>query len=146
MSRFIMELIINKGDGSQQKVLCYVYFWKLRFLPSIYILHLRELPNDTKLLRNEVLLLKIWEQDWPYFLLFSLFFTIYFARYLKTSLADICTFCCDVSQMSLDWMTEATYTNVLLAMVANFRLIHTQFALAMSIFITHLQSGLSLTL
>ena len=50
---------------------------------------LNKLSKDIKLLRIEVLLLKIWEKDWLYFVLFSLFFTIYFAQYLKTSLADI---------------------------------------------------------
>ena len=37
----------------------------------------------------KILLLKIWENDCVYFLLFSLFFAIYFAQYLKTSLSDI---------------------------------------------------------
>ena len=50
-----------------------IYFWKYE-ISALSKRQLNKLSNDTKLLRIEVPLLKIWEKDWLYFLLFSLFF------------------------------------------------------------------------
>ena len=60
----------------------------MRFI-AISIRKLNKLSNDTKVIQIEALQLKIWQKDSVYFLLFPLFLTIYFAQYLKTSLADI---------------------------------------------------------
>ena len=44
------------------------------------------LSDDTILMKIWLWLLKIWEKDGVYFLLFSLYFTSYFAQYLQISL------------------------------------------------------------
>ena len=57
-----------------------------RFLKDA--LFMRQL-YDTKHITIELLVLKIQGKDGVLFLLFSLYFTSYFAQYLKISLADI---------------------------------------------------------
>ena len=80
-------LSFNKCDKSQQKV-PYVYFWENEIF-ALSKKQLNKLSNDTKHTEIELLLLKIWEKVGVFFLLLSLYFTSYFAQYLKISLADI---------------------------------------------------------
>ena len=61
---------------------------------------LNKLSNDIRTITIEALLLKIWEKDGAYFLLFSLFFLqSILLNNLKTSLADIRYLLLSMSQL-----------------------------------------------
>ena len=80
----VLVILVICGDKSQQKVpYCRV---------ALSTGPLNKLSNDTKFVKIELLLLKIYkEKDGIFFLLLSLslYLTSYFGQYLKISLVDV---------------------------------------------------------
>ena len=82
----ILSMLITICDPIQQKVHL-VYFWKIEIF-ALSNRRFNKLPNDTKFVKIEVILLKVQLLQSVHFLLFSLYFTHYFVHYLRMNLVN----------------------------------------------------------